>query len=333
MSEYLRRNVLGVVAIFIALSGTAAALPGKNKVDSGDIKNANVKLADLGPNSVDGSKVADDSLKGADVDETSLNIPQQALPTSLPPSGAAGGDLSGAYPDPQVRESGLTAGGDLTGALSAASIANNTIGAAEPGVANDEIADGGIDGEDVLDGSLDGDDLAGNGSIGPAELQDRSETIQVPIGEIAATGLQGAGSAQLGTIGQTPSILFDPNSVEDAEFAISVPFDRVPGGIFLVNLLWSGNGNANVRWRLDGASIGPDVDQADEAFVNLDPAANDPTVAANRLRITNLVLDSNSIGNGHLLVMRLVREATNAGDTLAADAALHGVNIVYTGTG
>ena len=326
MSEYLRRNVLGVVAIFIALSGTAAALPGKNKVDSGDIKNANVKLADLGPNSVDGSKVVDNALKGADVDESSLEIPQQALPTTLPPSGPAAGDLSGSFPNPQVQESGLATGGDLTGALSAASIANNAIGAAN-------VEDNAIGAAKVENNSLDADDIADTSSIGPAELQNRSETIQVPIGEIAASGLQGAGSAQLGAVGQTPAILFDPNSVEDAEFAVSVPFDRVPGGIFLVNLLWSGNGNANVRWRLDGASIDPDDDQADEAFTTLDPAFNDPTLAANRLRITNLVLDSNAIGNGHLLVMRLVREATNGGDTLTTDAALHGVTVVYTSTG
>ena len=120
MSEYIRRNVLGVVAIFIALGGTAAALPGKNTVDSGDIKKGQVKTRSLGkaavtgpklaPDSVDGSKVADNSLTSADVDESSLEIPQQALPTSLSPSGPAGGDLTDSYPDPQVRESSLVPG-------------------------------------------------------------------------------------------------------------------------------------------------------------------------------------------------------------------------------
>jgi len=35
--------VLGVIAILIALSGTSIALPGKNTVDSGDIKKNAVK--------------------------------------------------------------------------------------------------------------------------------------------------------------------------------------------------------------------------------------------------------------------------------------------------
>jgi hypothetical protein len=39
--------VLSVVALFAALSGAAAALPGSNTVDSGDIKDGKVKTADI----------------------------------------------------------------------------------------------------------------------------------------------------------------------------------------------------------------------------------------------------------------------------------------------
>ena len=85
ISNHIRLNIWGIVALFVALGGTAAALPGKNTIDSGDIKKAQVKRGDLAPNSVDGSKVTDDSLKGADVDEASLNIPQQAHPDQPAP--------------------------------------------------------------------------------------------------------------------------------------------------------------------------------------------------------------------------------------------------------
>ena len=52
-----------------------------------------------------------------------------------------GGDLSGTLAAAQVSEAGLTAAGDITGALNATAIANNSIGVQEPGVnANDEIA-------------------------------------------------------------------------------------------------------------------------------------------------------------------------------------------------
>ena len=66
IAGYLRRHHLGLIAIFIALTGTAAALPGKNKVDSGDIKAGQVKGSDLANNSVTSPKVADGSLLAED---------------------------------------------------------------------------------------------------------------------------------------------------------------------------------------------------------------------------------------------------------------------------
>jgi hypothetical protein len=81
--DHLRRNVYGLLAVFIALSGTAAALPGKNSVDSGDIKrngvksgdirNGDVKSADLGANAVTSADVGADALTGADISEASLS--------------------------------------------------------------------------------------------------------------------------------------------------------------------------------------------------------------------------------------------------------------------
>ncbi len=77
--------MLGLLAIFIVLGGTAIALPGKNKVNSGDIKQGQVKTLDLHrnavtksklhANAVTGAKVRDDSLTGRDVNESTLSIP------------------------------------------------------------------------------------------------------------------------------------------------------------------------------------------------------------------------------------------------------------------
>lgn len=58
----------------LATVGGAQALPGKNTVDSGDIINGQVKTKDLGANAVKGPKVADNSLTGNDVRESSLNF-------------------------------------------------------------------------------------------------------------------------------------------------------------------------------------------------------------------------------------------------------------------
>jgi hypothetical protein len=60
------------VALLAALSGTAVALPGKNSVDSGDIKNGQVKAKDLAPSSVTSAKVKNNALTGADVLDDSL---------------------------------------------------------------------------------------------------------------------------------------------------------------------------------------------------------------------------------------------------------------------
>jgi hypothetical protein len=45
----MRRHVVGYVALFVALSGTAVALPGRNSVDSDDIRSRAIEPRHLGP--------------------------------------------------------------------------------------------------------------------------------------------------------------------------------------------------------------------------------------------------------------------------------------------
>ena len=71
---FVRDNVIGLLALFVALSGSALALPGKNTVNSGDIKPQQVKASDLAANSVDSSKVVDNSLLNADIDTSKLGL-------------------------------------------------------------------------------------------------------------------------------------------------------------------------------------------------------------------------------------------------------------------
>jgi hypothetical protein len=75
-------HVIATIALIVTVAGgTALALPGKNSVNSGDIKNGTVRGVDVRNNSLTGADVK--GLTGADINEASLNI---QLPTP-PPSG------------------------------------------------------------------------------------------------------------------------------------------------------------------------------------------------------------------------------------------------------
>jgi hypothetical protein len=80
---------VGFVALLAALSGTAVALPGVNLIDSGDIKNGQVKRTDIGKNAVNGAKVANSALTGADVKDESLT-PSDFSGSVQGPAGAQG---------------------------------------------------------------------------------------------------------------------------------------------------------------------------------------------------------------------------------------------------
>ena len=331
MSEYIRRNVLGVVAIFIALGGTAFALPGKNSVDSGDIKKGQVKTRSLGkaavtepkladgavtnpkladgavtnpklaPDAVDGTKVAADALGGADIDEASLEIPQPVLPTTLPPSGGAGGDLSGTYPDPQVQESGLALGGDLGGTAAAAQI--------------------------------------GAGAVGDAELVDRTRSLVFPAAELAdgAINLPSQAEPAIAFNGSMPALAFADGVFTDIAVNPVVPADRVPGSDFEARILWTvanqpPAGAGDVIWRAEalGVGLGEPVDDVFDPQVE---AAAQDAGTADDLQIQTIELPGDEVQNGEMLLLRIMRMAgAGAGfadDDLAQDALLHAVELRY----
>jgi hypothetical protein len=81
---FLRQNVLGLVAIFIALSGTAYAThPGgantissedviNNEIRSEDIRSANVQNSDLGSGAVTSGKIANGGVRSVNVNDDNL---------------------------------------------------------------------------------------------------------------------------------------------------------------------------------------------------------------------------------------------------------------------
>jgi hypothetical protein len=82
IGQQLRSNVLGLVAIFIVLGGTAYAvngsLSGRNTVGSADIINGQVKGHDIHMGAVQSSDVRNNDLTGRDIREATLNLAEGA---------------------------------------------------------------------------------------------------------------------------------------------------------------------------------------------------------------------------------------------------------------
>jgi hypothetical protein len=145
VSDHVRRNAVGYVAVFLALSGTAAALPGKNKVDSGDIKPANVRSSDLASNSVGSAAIVDNSVTGGDVNEQALGKVQSAANSDE----AADADLLDGHDSSDFLGAGTAAGGDLSGSYPNPAIAASAVG-------GEEVGDNSLTGDDVDESSLKG---------------------------------------------------------------------------------------------------------------------------------------------------------------------------------
>jgi len=76
ISQHLRSNLVGYIALFVAMSGVAYAadgpLAGQNKVGSADIIDGEVKGADLGADSVSTGRIIDGGVRKLDLGPSSV---------------------------------------------------------------------------------------------------------------------------------------------------------------------------------------------------------------------------------------------------------------------
>jgi len=140
--RHLRGNVIGYIALFVALSGTALALPGKKTVKGNDIANAAVKKRALAGGSVTNPKLAAGAVSAVKIADGSVTQ------TKLGESAVATGKLADAAIVRQKIARGEVTGGKIDVAA----------------VSSPKLAGGAVISSKVADGSLEAVDF-GAGQI------------------------------------------------------------------------------------------------------------------------------------------------------------------------
>jgi hypothetical protein len=144
LGKHFRSNVVGYIALFaFAIGGTAEALPGLGSVDSGDIKNGQVKRRDLAPGLLAGiaGPVGPRGAHGA--------IGPQGPEGARSPAGAI---AAGSVTATELADGSVTNPKLADDAVTVAKIAASAVGSSE--VANNSLTGSDLKGADVNGGGI-----------------------------------------------------------------------------------------------------------------------------------------------------------------------------------
>jgi hypothetical protein len=211
VSAHIRSNLVGYLALFVALSGSAYAA---NQVGSKQIKRNAIKAKHIKDGKVGGAEIGDGAVTAADLAAgavTSVDVRDRSL---------IGADLrNGAIRAPQVANEALTGGEIQDGSLTGDELTNNS-------VTGTDITNASLTGDDVNNGSLSGADLVTNPSF-----NGRARAGQVQVGSthnfVSEIGIENKGGILDGYLDQSgnlgPGVAIDSPFVAANLFAALRP--------------------------------------------------------------------------------------------------------------
>ncbi len=226
-----------------------------------------------------------------------------------PPTGAAGGVLSGTYPNPFMAANAVATGNIIDSSITTAKIANNTIGVAD-------IATGGVAGSEILDGSITAADIATDG-VGAAEI---------------AAGA--VGSSELATSSVTSTDILD-GTVTGADISSNTitAIDIATGGVGSAEILDNSITTADIATNGVGASeIAANAVGTSEIATNGVGAAEIASGAVGSSELATGAVTSTDILDGTVQAVDMLDEAGVASISTTVNYALAANTILRTRT-
>lgn len=122
-------------------------------------------------------------------------------------------------------------------------------------------------------------------------------------------------------------------SIDEGVWCQFVSPDHWDGGTVKVKLHWTTSGTGNVYWNVGGRAYATSH-ALDQAIAAGTVTVTDAHGAANEIQITAAssamtIQSSGTAAGGDMIMIRVIRDADNASDTLNADAKLLGISIQY----